>query len=46
MPSKLGAEWLVAMAYGHDDPMVREDALKALHEVEKYLFEHESLEQK
>lgn len=37
MPSKLCAEWLVVMAYGHDDPMVRKEALKGLLEVEDYL---------
>jgi len=39
MPSQLSAEWLVVMAYGHDDPTVRKEALEGLREVEKYLAE-------
>lgn len=35
--SKLAAEWLLVMAYGHDDPLVRQEALEALIEVEKKL---------
>lgn len=35
--SKLAAEWLLVMAYGHDDPIVRQEALEALIEVEKKL---------
>lgn len=35
--SKLAAEWLLVMAYGHDDPMVRNEALVALKHVEAKL---------
>jgi hypothetical protein len=35
--SKLAAEWLLVMAYGHDDPMVRHEALVALKHVEAKL---------
>ncbi len=35
--SKLAAEWLLVMAYGHDDPIVREEAKAALLEVENNL---------
>ncbi len=31
------AEWLLVMAYGHDDPQVRKEALAALEEVEEKL---------
>jgi HEAT repeat protein len=40
IPAKLGLEWLVAMAYGHNDPMVRKEALEASQEVEVLLSEH------
>lgn len=35
--SKLAAEWLLVMAYGYDDPVVREEALEALAYVEEKL---------
>ena len=35
--SKLAAEWLLVMAYGYDDPMVREEAQEALLHVEEKL---------
>jgi hypothetical protein len=35
--SKLAAEWLLVMAYGHDDPVVKQEAWQALLEVEKKL---------
>jgi hypothetical protein len=35
--SKLALEWLLVMAYGHDDPIVRKEAQEALVEVEKKL---------
>lgn len=40
LPSKLCAEWLVVMAYGHDDALVRKEAHLSLLEVEKYLLDH------
>jgi hypothetical protein len=35
--SKSAAEWLFVMAYGHEDPRVRKEAMDALLEVEKKL---------
>lgn len=35
--SRLAAEWLLVMAYGHDDPVVRKEAMSALVEVEAKL---------
>lgn len=35
--SKAAAEWLLVMAYGYDDPIVRKEALAALTEVEEKL---------
>lgn len=35
--SKLAAEWLLVMAYGYDDAMVRKEALSALNDVENRL---------
>ncbi len=35
--SKEAAEWLLVMAYGHDDPVVRDEAKAALQEVETKL---------
>ncbi|HXW54093.1 MAG TPA: HEAT repeat domain-containing protein [Myxococcota bacterium] len=35
--SKLSAEWLLVMAYGHDDPVVRKEAFDALQVVEEKL---------
>lgn len=35
--SKLAAEWLLVMAYGHEDPQVRKEAAEALAEVESHL---------
>ena len=39
LPCELCAQWLVVMAYGHDDPLVRKEAHLGLLEVEKYLLE-------
>lgn len=35
--SKEAAEWLLVMAYGHDDEIVREEAMEALFAVENHL---------
>jgi hypothetical protein len=35
--NKLAAEWLLVMAYGHEDPLVRKEAMDALWEVEEKL---------
>lgn len=37
LATKLSAEWLLVMAYGHDDPIVRKEAREALEEVEQKL---------
>lgn len=37
LPSKLSAEWLLVLAYGHDDEMVQIEAKRALEDVESFL---------